>query len=674
MILSPNKCLVSLLLGMLLTMAAFSQEAVEVERSVNKVILEGKVYYIHVVKPGQTLFAISKAYHISQKEIAVENPGVVSGIQIGQALKIPVEPNVDEEIDTSDVEMEPDGRHTHKVMSGETFYSISRQYGITELALREANSMVRPEALKPGQRLLIPQALEEGPGKGQEPAYDEEGFAYHKVNKRETLYSIARFYEVDLEDIKAANPELGWGGPQTGQVIRIPQFMEMQAAETTGDSVLTDGSPETYFYEELTAGHDNRRRTYRIAYFIPFDFQKSEPLDSLLKNVESVTRRNRIIERFRMEQKTPQSVQFLEFFQGSLLALDSMRQTGMKLDVRFYDTRKSIDQTLLLLEKPDMEKMDLIFGPFYAFNLEIVAEFAKREKIPIVTPFFNEMVYAWDNPYLFQLSPSLETGYREVARLVASKHDYNIVYVREEDSLDMEKHSLLREMIYDGFDDYRPEEPVIFKELVLTLEHTDEIIHSLSTDRKNLVIVPTGNEALASRVVSSLYYRLKDFDIEIIGTPNWTEFSSIDYRYYHELSLMFYNPFWMDYLDPKVDDFLRRFRDRYYTEPRAMTRKGINYGITGYDMTFYFVNALKVYGPRFILSLDDYHPELVLDSYHFSRVSPNGGYENSRISFYQFHPDMSIRRLEIPELPRRQYFFQPMDDGRQKYLHYDPDR
>ena len=116
----------------------------------------------------------------------------------------------------------------------------------------------------------------------------------------------------------------------------------------------------------------------------------------------------------------------------------------------------------------------------------------------------------------------------------------------------------------------------------------------------------------------------------MIGTPDWTEFSSIDFRYYHELSLMFYNPFWVDYLDARVDDYMRRFRDHFYAEPRATTRKGINYGITGYDMTLYFMNALKIYGPRFILSLDEYEPELVLDSYRFSRVSSSGGYENSK--------------------------------------------
>jgi hypothetical protein len=207
---------------------------------------------------------------------------------------------------------------------------------------------------------------------------------------------------------------------------------------------------------------------------------------------------------------------------------------------------------------------------------------------------------------------------------------------------------------------------------VLSLDHTNEIIHSLSKDRKNLIVVPTGNEALASRLVNTLYFRLNEYDIELIGTPQWTEFSSIDSRSYHGLGLMFYSSFWMDYLDPKVDEYLKRYRNFFYAEPGSMTRQGINYGIEGFDITLYFVNALREFGPRFILSLDEYNPPLVLDSYNFSRVSPSGGYENDKISFYQFRTDMSIVEFKVPELPRRDFFFTPMDDGKQEYLDFSP--
>ena len=679
MISLPDRRHLIFLFSLLISLAAFSQEPVQVERSGNKVILEGKVYYIHVVKPGQTLYAISKAYNVSQKEIAVENPGVISGLQIGQALKIPVEPTLEEEIDTSEEQKTLEGKHTHRVQPGETLYGIARLYRISEASLRGANPAVTTESLRPGQLLNIPESMPETEETG--PAYNEEGFAYHKVKKRETLYSIAKYYGVTVYDIRTANPELGWGGPQTGQVIRIPlplvlDHPEMKMDTVPMDSLLqvrTDSLLEEYHYEELLEEHYDPNRTYRIAYFIPFDFQEQEPLDSLLKDVESVSRRNRIIERYRLEQKIPQSVNFMEFFLGSLLALDSMKRTGMRLDVSYFDTRKSIDQTRSLLEEEGMDEMDLMIGPFYPFNLEIIAAFAHRHRIPLVTPFYDEMEFIRTNPYLFQLSPSLEKGYGEIAKLVASKYMCNIVYVREEDSLDVEKHNYLQKLIFDDFERYRPEEPVIFKEMVLTLEHTNEIIQSLSADRKNVVVVPTGNEALASRVVSALYYRLKDFDIELIGTPDWTEFSSIDYRYYHELSLMFYSSFWMDYLNPKVDIFLQRYREYFNAEPQAMTRKGINYGIAGHDITLYFTNALRIYGHRFILYLDEYEPGLVLDPYRFSRVTHSGGFENTQISFYRFQPDMSIVEFQVPELPSRPFYFRPLDDRRRRFLYIDPD-
>ncbi|MCK5692203.1 MAG: LysM peptidoglycan-binding domain-containing protein, partial [Bacteroidales bacterium] len=552
-----------------------AQETVLVERTNNKVILEGTVYYVHQVKPGETLYAISRAYNISQKEIAIENPGVISGLQIGQTLKIPVDPKLQKEINTSDLAEQGETGKFHTVQAGETLYGIAMIYGLRQEDIEQANRSVTAENLKPGQRLRIPEevVIEE------EHAYNEEGLIYHKVKRRETLYSIAGYYSVTIEEIRDLNPELGWGGPKKGQIIRIPapqlteqpQTGEEPGVEDKSDNVDWYEGTDEYEYDEFDTRHENIRRTYRIAFFIPFDFREMEPLDSLIKDIESPSRRNRIIERYMMEEKIPQSVNFLEFFQGTLLAIDSMRKTGMKLDVRYKDTRRSLDRTRSILRDDELEDFDLFMGPFYDYNLEIVSEFARQHRIPLVTPFHNDLGLIRGNPYLFQLSPSMETGYREAAKLVASKHMYNIVYVRQEDSLDIEKHDYFKELIFDGFDDYHPSDPVVFKEVVQELDRADELIYSLSPDKKNLVIVPTADEALASSVVSSLYYQLNRYEIEVIGAPYWTEFSSIDFRYYHKLNLVFYNPFWVDYHDPRVERFMTKFRKHYYSEPTITT-------------------------------------------------------------------------------------------------------
>jgi LysM repeat protein len=677
MISYPNRGLLLAFLGLLLMqLSLVAQESVQVKRSNNKVILEGTVYYIHVVKPGETLYAISKAYHISQKEISIENPGVISGLQIGQALKIPVDPKPLEEVDTSELP-EPGGTgRYHTVMPGETLYGIARIYKLREKDIKQANRGVSAASLKPGQRLRIPvEVVVE-----EDHAYNEEGLLYHKVKRKETLYSIAGYYGVTIEEIRAVNPELGWGGPKNGQMIRIPapQLSDQdQAGEDMGiedDSVYITGYVEIddYRYEEFDDRHENIRRTYHVAFFIPFDFREMEPLDSLLRDITSESRRNRTIERYMMEAKIPQSVQFLEFFQGTLLAIDAMRQSGMKLDVCYKDTRRSEARIRTILQDDEFKDFDLFIGPFYPYTLELVSTFAREHRIPLVTPFHNDLELLKNNPYLFQLSPSLEREYREVAKLVASKHMYNIVYVRNEDSLDIERHEYFKQLIFDGFDDYLPSDPVRFKEVILDLRGADKILHSLSPNMKNLVLVPTADEALASSVVSSLFYQLDHYDIEVIGAPYWTEFSSIELRYFHKLNLVFYNSFWVDYHDPDIEAFMAKYRNYFYNQPAITSKKGINYGIMGHDMTLYFLNALRVYGRRFILSLDEYQPSLVQGPYTFRRMSGAGGYENSHISFYRFLPDMSIQEFEVPPLPERNYFFRPVDDPmRRRYLDKD---
>ncbi len=644
------------------------------ERSKNKVILEGTVYYIHMVKPGETLYAISKAYHISQKEIAIENPGVISGLRVGQAIKIPVDPMPQEEINTSELPEPLESGKYHTVMPGETLYGISRIYKLKEKDLKQANRGVSAENLKPGQRLRIPEEVVAE----DEHAYNEEGLLYHKVKRKETLYSIAGYYGVTIDEIRAVNPELGWGGPKNGQTIRIPspqlsdqeQVGEEDIIEDEEAYAAWDDEIEEYSYDEFEDRHENIRRTYHVAFFIPFDFREMEPLDSLLKNVKTESRRNRIVERYMMEAKIPQSVNFLEFFQGTLLAIDAMRQSGMKLDVRYFDTRKSESRIRSILRDDDLEDFDLFFGPFYPYTLELVAAFAHENRIPLVTPFHNDLDLLKNNPYLFQLSPSLEREYKEASKLVASKHMYNIVYVRSEDSLNMEKHDYFKQLIFDGFDDYHPSDPVVFKEVILELKKPEEIIQSLSPDKKNLVVVSTVDEALAYTVVSSLYFELSNYDIEVIGGPSWTEFSTIDLRQFHKLNLVFYNSFWVDYHDPDIEAFMAKYRSYFYNEPTITSRKGINYGILGHDMTLYFLNALKVYGRRFILSLDEYQPRLVQGPFTFDRVSGGGGYENSPIRFYRFLPDMSIQQFEVPPLPEKNYFFRPADDTRRRQYLY----
>lgn len=61
-----------------------------IEKSREKVIHQGKIYFIHKVHQGNTLYSICRTYKVSEEDIKLANPSaILNPLSIGQTLKIP---------------------------------------------------------------------------------------------------------------------------------------------------------------------------------------------------------------------------------------------------------------------------------------------------------------------------------------------------------------------------------------------------------------------------------------------------------------------------------------------------------------------------------------------------------------------------------------------------------
>ena len=85
-------------------LSEIDKDYVEIERSKEITKIGGKQYYLHYVKSGQTLYAISKAHQVTIEEIERLNPEVKDGLKVGFVIGIPVrdiqEPVAEPEIAT----------------------------------------------------------------------------------------------------------------------------------------------------------------------------------------------------------------------------------------------------------------------------------------------------------------------------------------------------------------------------------------------------------------------------------------------------------------------------------------------------------------------------------------------------------------------------------------------
>lgn len=102
----------------------------------------------------------------------------------------------------------------HIVKKGETLYSISRLYGVSVDAIRDANGL-SGNNVRVDQKLSVP---DPAPAQAAESAEES---AVHIVQKGETLYSISRLYDRPIDDIKAVNG-LSGNNVMVGQKLSIP--------------------------------------------------------------------------------------------------------------------------------------------------------------------------------------------------------------------------------------------------------------------------------------------------------------------------------------------------------------------------------------------------------------------------------------------------------------------
>jgi LysM repeat protein len=643
----PIKSLSKLLFpGLLLVFFLSSTAQVPVVRSENKVIIEGKVFYVHVVKAGQTLYSISKAYDVSESDITKENPGSDLSLNVGQVLKIPVQVNktVSQPVNTP-----YDSTYlTYIVKQGETMYSIAKSNNISIEELDKINPLVINHEIHVGQVIFIPLIKTE---------FVPLEYTLHRVRRKETIYGIARMYNISEDLLIKYNPELLRKSPRSGQTLKIPRPEIPVAAIVTPiievqDSIagfvvqkydtVNIASKYSYYLDSLP---EISGRAFNVAYLIPFNYRPAEEISPV--EVQQKTKDD-IINLDHESNPNDQmlsSRNFLEFMEGSLLAIDSLKNEGISVNVFVYDTRKSPTRTREIINSPDFKKIDLIIGPFYSYNVEIVSQFSRENMIPMVSPLSGEIGPVTVNPFLFQLNPGYKSEFDRIADYVSHVKDKNIVFIHGVDSLELIKFNYLKENLLSRLSLQFPADTVI-KEIVIDplskVNLSQELHKLLSKDSDNLVVVPETNEAFVSTVVTQLYFQLKNYNISVFGMPHWSTFQNIDFLYFHKLSLAYLSPYYFSYNNEKVKHFLKDYRKTYYSEPVTLNKKGGSYAFLGYDLSYYFLKIMKDYGRRFILHLDDSTGAELMNSFKFVPVGGDGGFENRSLMLVKFNDQLEI--------------------------------
>ncbi|WP_300154946.1 DUF459 domain-containing protein [Solidesulfovibrio sp.] len=191
---------------------------------------------VHVVAEGDNFWNVARRYDVTVAALTAANPSAdPTRLRIGQELALPGE----KAGQASAVAAAPAVDQRYVVADGDNLWSIAHRLGIDVDRLTRANAAVDPHKLRPGQVLNLPgvaRAERERPAPA--PRAEEASGAVvgdaglYPVAKGDTLWALSRRFGVDLETLLSLNGEVDPSRMQVGQLVTIPGGGPSASAET----------------------------------------------------------------------------------------------------------------------------------------------------------------------------------------------------------------------------------------------------------------------------------------------------------------------------------------------------------------------------------------------------------------------------------------------------------
>lgn len=551
------------------TLSGVAVELLPVDKSPVIVFINGKKYYVHTVKSGDTLYSIAKAYEVGEDAIRDSNPGVADGLRIDQTVKIPVPESA---ILKAKAEKKRKKDYiTHKVKAGQTLYAIARDYNISVATLREDNPSVNPQALSVGETLWIRRAAIGSSTEQQaqaeiaeytdnlNKATDDDGFDHHVVKPGETIYSLSRRYGITEAEFAQLNDVSQ--GLKAGAIIRIPRAKEVeQEVVAEADNTPAQTAPGT----EITFQKLDAMQDLNIALMLPMNIN-SKP-----------------------------NASYVEFYQGFLLGLDEVKKTSngnTKLTV--YNTSHDQLKVQQIVGSTMFEGTNLIVGPVYEDELNPVLQYAHKNSVPVVSPLAN--ISAVQSPALYQLSPAPEKKYEKIGNLLDGGRDIYLIYASSNDKeFEQEIIKELHGRPYAAYNYSFTDQKSTFKPRNAEARAIESIDDILKGEKPCLFIVLANAETDVDRIlgtISSSKVALTDrsepsAQYVVMGTSRWGRFNNIDHTSYFNNNVVMISTYHAKRDSKAVRDFDSRYIEAYGALPSL-------YAYRGYDTAMIFCAGMR---------------------------------------------------------------------------------
>lgn len=415
----------------------------------------------------------------------------------------------------------------------------------------------------------------------------------HKVKRHETVFGIARNYDITIDELLDANPEMREKGYELkkGDQIFIPYSKNSKPA-------VQSKTENTKQKEVAPAGPS----VVRVGVMLPFLDHSSE------------------------------GTRMVEYYRGVRAALDTLSKEGIKTEVNLWNINKDSVLTKVLAHNPSIAKQNIILGPLYTSQVHTLAEFCRKNNVALVMPFSIDADDATTNPNVFQIyqSDSQLAGRSIGAFIERFAKTHRPIFVNTNTPQDG-KYAFtkaLRETLQSRG---------IKEELTDINTPLREFAKHFSQTQPNVIILNSAAYKPLERLFEKLD-SLKKIDPSLIistyGYNEWFIYQPNLEKDYFKYNVHIPTTYYFSRTSDRVEDFERDYKNRYGQgmNPDCLPRMAL----LGYDHTMYFVRGISKYGRSYVGNEKQNTGFKPLQSrLEFKRLG-KGGYQNTNFQIIRF--------------------------------------
>lgn len=309
----------------------------------------------------------------------------------------------------------------------------------------------------------------------------------------------------------------------------------------------------------------------------------------------------------------------LDFYQGVMIAADTLRNLGYKLDVYVYDSKSNVFDVRSLIESDKLDSMDLIIGNASVNDLKLVADFAKKNLINFVSAVSPSDAGQEFNPYFTILQPRLVSHIERIHKHIHMHNtEDNVFFLHrnlsaEKNALNYFKNDILYAM------------PRRFTEIELKSDSVSlkQLSAKIDSNYATTIVLGVLDASVSYTILKQLAPLAKSHKLQVYCMPTAEAIKALSKTdEFPGMTIFHTTSYLVDRITPTSTYISKAYKEKMGGIPSDVVYKG-------FESLYFFATLMKRYGVPFNEKIGDNAYSLITP-YKIVPVKENG-----KLRFYE---------------------------------------